>query len=271
MYHNHAHGDEHRGRRRARPRRAGLLAAALACLALVAAACSSPASPGTGAGPAGGSNEHSALAFSRCMRAHGITGFPDPDSQGNLALPKSGPGTKFDPKSPQFKAANNACKSLMPGGSMDPAQQAAARAQALKYAECMRAHGLSGFPDPVVSTSGNSTRIAMMAPKSVMSQPHARQAIKACSSILPTPNPAQMAQEQHRRELGMLAFARCIRGRGVKDFPDPTAQGQLTLQMLATAGVDVHAPDVIAAARACVSSSEGVVTGADVARATQGG
>ena len=148
MYHNHAHGDEHRGRRRARPRRAGLLAAALACLALVAAACSSPASPGTGAGPAGGSNEHSALAFSRCMRAHGITGFPDPDSQGNLALPKSGPGTKFDPKSPQFKAANNACKSLMPGGSMDPAQQAAARAQALKYAECMRAHGIPDFPDP---------------------------------------------------------------------------------------------------------------------------
>ena len=148
MYHNHAHGDEHRGRRRARPRRAGLLAAALACLALVAAACSSPASPGTGAGPAGGSNEHSALAFSRCMRAHGITGFPDPDSQGNFALPKSGPGTKFDPKSPQFKAANNACKSLMPGGSMDPAQQAAARALALKYAECMRAHGIPDFPDP---------------------------------------------------------------------------------------------------------------------------
>ena len=153
MYHNHAHGDEHRGRRRARPRRAGLLAAALACLALVAAACSSPASPGTGAGPAGGSNEHSALAFSRCMRAHGITGFPDPDSQGNLALPKSGPGTKFDPKSPQFKAANNACKSLMPGGSMDPAQQAAARAQALKYAECMRAHGIPDFPDP--NSQGN--------------------------------------------------------------------------------------------------------------------
>jgi hypothetical protein len=175
-------------------------------------------------------------------------------------------------------AASGSLALLVAGcGSAKPTPTTAASAsqspgsQAFKYAECMRAHGLSGFPDPVVSTSGNSTRIAMMAPKSVMSQPHARQAIKACSSILPTPNPAQMAQEQHRRELGMLAFARCIRGRGVKDFPDPTAQGQLTLQMLATAGVDVHAPDVIAAARACVSSSEGVVTGADVARATQGG
>ena len=148
MYDNDACGSGHRGRRRAGPRRAGLLAAALACLALVAAACSSPASPGTGAGPAHGSAEQRGLAFSRCMRAHGITGFPDPDSQGNFALPKSGPGTKFDPKSPQFKAANNACKSLMPGGQMDPAQQAAAQAQALKYAKCMRAHGISDFPDP---------------------------------------------------------------------------------------------------------------------------
>ena len=148
MYDNDACGSGHRGRRRAGPRRAGLLAAALACLALVAAACSSPASPGTGASPAHGSAEQRALAFSRCMRAHGIAGFPDPDSQGNLALPKSGPGTKFDPKSPQFKAANNACKSLMPGGQMDPAQQAVAQAQALKYAKCMRAHGISDFPDP---------------------------------------------------------------------------------------------------------------------------
>jgi len=153
MYHNDACGSGHRGRRRAAPRRAGLLAAALACLALVAAACSSPASPGTGAGPAHGSAKQSALAYSRCMRAHGITGFPDPDSQGNFALPKSGPGTKFDPKSPQFKAANNACKSLMPGGQMDPAQQAAAQAQALKYARCMRGHGISDFPDP--SSKGN--------------------------------------------------------------------------------------------------------------------
>jgi hypothetical protein len=145
-------------------------------------------------------------------------------------------------------------------------------AQAFKYAECMRAHGLSGFPDPVVNTQGNSTRIAMMAPKSVMSAPGAKQALAACSSILPAPpNAAQMAQQQHRRELGMLAFARCIRGRGVKDFPDPTAQGNLTLEMITAAGVDLQAPNVIAAARACVSSSDGLITGADVARATQGG
>jgi hypothetical protein len=139
MYDNHGHGGEHRGRARARLRRAGLLAA-LACLALMAAACSSPASPGTGAGPA----RHSKLAYSQCMRAHGITDFPDPNAQGEIDL-NGGP----NPSSPQFKAANNACKSLLPPRhTLTPAQQAAVRAQALKYARCMRAHGISDFPDP---------------------------------------------------------------------------------------------------------------------------
>jgi len=148
MYHNDAGGSEHRGRRRAQQRSAGLLAAALACLALLATACSSPAKTGTGAGPAGGSARHSALAFSRCMRAHGISDFPDPSSQGGIAL-NGGPGTDLNPSSPQFKAATNACKPLLPPQkTMNPAQQAAAKAQALKYAQCMRAQGISDFPDP---------------------------------------------------------------------------------------------------------------------------
>ena len=148
MYRNNAHGDERSGRRRARPRQAGLLAAALACLALLAAACSSSPSSGTGAAPASGSARHSELAFSRCMRAHGITAFPDPNSQGGIAL-NAGPGTGIDPKSPQFKAAYRACRSLLPPRRpLSPAQQAAAKAQGLKFAQCMRAHGISDVPDP---------------------------------------------------------------------------------------------------------------------------
>jgi len=147
---NHAYGSGHRGRGSARLRRAGLLAAALACLALVAAACSSAAKTGTGAGSAGGggSAKHSELAFSRCMRAHGISDFPDPSSQGGIAL-NGGPGSDLNPSSPLFKAANSACKPLLPPQkTLSPAQQAAARAQALRYARCMRAHGISDFPDP---------------------------------------------------------------------------------------------------------------------------
>jgi len=154
MYDNDAH-DESQERRWARPWRAGLLAAALACLlaaalaclALLAAACSSSADSGTGAGPAGGSAKQSALAFSRCMRAHGITAFPDPNAEGEIAL-DGGPGTGINPKSPQFKAASNACKPLMPPRVISQAQQAKIKAGNLRYARCMRAHGISDFPDP---------------------------------------------------------------------------------------------------------------------------
>jgi len=38
-----------------------------------------------------------------------------------------------------------------------------------------------------------------------------------------------------------LAFARCLRSHGISDFPDPDAQGQLTLQMISAAGVDLNA------------------------------
>jgi hypothetical protein len=144
MYDNDACGSEHRGRRRARLRRTGPLAAALACLALVSAACSSPAKTGTSAAPGGGSARHSELAFSRCMRAHGITDFPDPNSQGGISL-NGAPGSDLNPSSPQFKAANSACKSLLPAPA---AASPAHRAAMLRYAQCMRAHGISDFPDP---------------------------------------------------------------------------------------------------------------------------
>jgi len=183
MYDNHAHGDEHPGRRRARLRPAGLLAAALACLALLAAACSSPASPGTGAGPSGGSDRQSELAFSRCMRAHGITAFPDPNAQGGIAL-NAGPGTGLDPKSPQFKAANRACRSLLPSrGPLSPAQQAEARAQALKYSRCMRAHGISDFPDP--NSQGNLQIQANAGSDLDPHNPRFQAADKACQHDLP--------------------------------------------------------------------------------------
>jgi hypothetical protein len=183
MYDNHAHGGEHRGRRRARLRRAGLLAAALACLALMAAACSSPAKTGTSAAPTGGSARHSELAYSRCMRAHGITDFPDPNAQGGLDL-NGAPGSDLNPSSPQFKAADNACKSLLPPHrAMSPAQQAAARAQALRYARCMRAHGISDFPDP--DSHGGIALKPSSGGDLDPNNPQYQAAGKACKSLMP--------------------------------------------------------------------------------------
>jgi hypothetical protein len=151
MYHNDVCGSEHQERRRA-----GLLAAALACLALAAAACSSAASPGAGAGPAGGgvSAKRSGLAFSRCMRAHGISDFPDPDSNGELGVSGGGDLTITNPK---FQAAQKACQALMPF-QLTPAQRAKVYSAGLKYAACMRGHGIINYPDPKPLGSGPATQ-----------------------------------------------------------------------------------------------------------------
>jgi hypothetical protein len=56
-----------------------------------------------------------ATAFSECMRKHGVSNFPDPDSQGGIQLsPNSGSG--LDPNSPTFQKAQKACASKLGGG-----------------------------------------------------------------------------------------------------------------------------------------------------------
>lgn len=52
------------------------------------------------------------LAFSQCMRAHGIKDFPDP-SNGGLRI-TSHPGSDLTPDNPQFHAAQQACQSKLP-------------------------------------------------------------------------------------------------------------------------------------------------------------
>jgi hypothetical protein len=52
------------------------------------------------------------LAFSACMRAHGLKDFPDPSS-GGLRL-QVHPGSDLDPNNPTFRKAQQACQGLMP-------------------------------------------------------------------------------------------------------------------------------------------------------------
>jgi hypothetical protein len=131
-------------------RLAVLIAGPLAC-GLLAAACGSSgsggppvasfsSSPSGSATSSGGSAHASALAFARCMRSHGMPDWPDPDANGNFK-PSS-----LDPNSAVYKAANNACKSLLPAAPQEPPSSLGALN--LKYARCMRAHGISDFPDP---------------------------------------------------------------------------------------------------------------------------
>lgn len=114
-----------------RLRRAVLILTTSASLAVSAAACGGRAArPGSSATAptgktttdgvrtgAGGSGQHAtgsfSLAFARCMRAHGVPDFPDPDGQPGQLGPSSG----IDPASPKFRAASTGpCKSLAPPG-----------------------------------------------------------------------------------------------------------------------------------------------------------
>jgi hypothetical protein len=61
------------------------------------------------------------LRMSQCMRAHGIKDFPDPNSQGGIAV-AARPGSDLDPNNPQFKAAAAVCQHLMPGSKKGPGQ-----------------------------------------------------------------------------------------------------------------------------------------------------
>jgi hypothetical protein len=97
-----------------------------------------------------------ALAFSQCMRAHGVSNFPDPSSSGRGVRISIGPNSGVNTEAPAFHSAQRSCTHLLPGGgpgSGSPSPQA--MAQALHVSQCMRAHGISGFPDPTTRAPSN--------------------------------------------------------------------------------------------------------------------
>jgi hypothetical protein len=91
-------------------------------------------------------NSQRMLAFSRCVRAHGVTNYPDPDRSGHL--PAS--GKQIARSSPQFPAAENSCTHLLSRGAETQGDQQKI-AFALKVAQCMRRHGFPTYPDPTIS------------------------------------------------------------------------------------------------------------------------
>jgi hypothetical protein len=100
---------------------------------------------------AGGTHVNSyvnvALAYSRCMRSHGVPDFPDLNRQGSLVIQGS-PGSDLDPNSPAFQAAQKACGPLP--SSVTPAQEDQEFSKTLQAVACMRANGVPNIPDPTL-------------------------------------------------------------------------------------------------------------------------
>lgn len=173
-----------------RPRRAWLpdvlTAAAIiatVALALLTAGCGgggSPAPPVGGAGLPAGTAQ--ALAYAQCMRSHGIPGFPDPNTHGNIlfSLPAS-----IDTHSPQFQSADKTCQKQTGFGHFSAAQQQQGMTAMLKYAKCMRAHGITNYPDP----SENSQQIGfnLTGTGIDLKSPKVEAASKTCQPFWPFP------------------------------------------------------------------------------------
>jgi hypothetical protein len=74
-----------------------------------------------------------------------VPDFPDPDSSGQItkqAIEQLGVSNSA------FNAAQKACQKLWPYNSPSQAQQRQQLTDDLKFAQCMRSHGLPGFPTP---------------------------------------------------------------------------------------------------------------------------
>lgn len=124
------------------------------------------------------------VAYSACMRAHGVPGYPDPKVSVNGAEVKvaveAPVGALKD--NPNFSSAQQACRKLLPHGGPESGHQIGPQEQAqyLRLVACMRAHGLPSLADPTFSNGG------VHIPGGVdHNSPQFKSAEQACQSLIP--------------------------------------------------------------------------------------
>ena len=150
--------------RDSRWRRTAAAIIAATALALLAACGGSSSSTGSGGTPNAGqaASSPSAVAYSHCIRSHGVPNYPDPGSDG--ALPK-GDAQQFGVSSSQLQAAETDCQNLYPAndGAIQQCETTGDCPQAVvqqaltimrEYARCMRSHGVPRWPDPTLDSEG---------------------------------------------------------------------------------------------------------------------
>ena len=141
--------------------------------------------------------------------------------------------------------------SIAPGGGFQIAMNVGNATQGRKFSACMRSHGVSNFPDPngqgvIQISSGTGINPG---------SPVFASARSACQKLLP--NGGQpTAQQQAQAQQQMLAFSICMRGHGIKDFPDPSGGG---IQLHSGPGSDLNPnnPQFQAAQQACQKNLPG--------------
>ncbi len=137
----------------------------------------------------------------------------------------------------------------------------------LAFSTCMRSNGMPNFPDPQRFVGGN---VKLTLHQYRASSPQFQTAVNACDHLLPTNGAggSGLTAAQLRTQLAdELSFAKCMRSHGVGRFPDPTAQGELSVARVQALGIDVHSPAVLRVVQACLPASHGGLTAAKVREA----
>ncbi len=168
-------------------RRAGAFVSVLAVAVGVAACGSSSSTSSTNAASTSSQTYQARLDLAKCFRAHGIN-VPDPSSSGGAA---GGGGGIFrslqNYPQAQLDAARQACQQYLgkafPRLNLTPAQRAQFEQQLVKFAQCMRSHGVN-VPDPTFNSGGGfGFRQAF---RSVdRNSPAFQAASKACAALRP--------------------------------------------------------------------------------------
>lgn len=83
------------------------------------------------------------------MRSHGVPDYPGPDSGGQM--PKITSGQQVGVSDTLLTRAQGTCQNLWPYQGQTQTQQRQTLTDDIKFAQCMRSHGLPDFPDPTDS------------------------------------------------------------------------------------------------------------------------
>jgi hypothetical protein len=112
------------------------------------------------------------------MRSHGVTDYADPSPGKAQSIGGSG----LDTNSPTYQAAASACQKYQPtaGNSTDQGPTPGAQTAQLKFAECMRSHGVTNFPEG--NSSGGQQSLSQYGIDT--NSPTFQRANQACSSLL---------------------------------------------------------------------------------------
>ena len=95
----------------------------------------------------------------------------------------------------------------------------------LKFAACVRVHGVPDFPDPPSVTAGGAETNAGTATAPSESAQVVRRAEDKCQQYAAAAQGSVVSSAQLTKlKAGALAYAECVRAHGVPTFPDPTVE-----------------------------------------------